>query len=206
MSQKPFVKVCGLSTETDVAVSVEHGADAVGFVLTKSPREVSPQRAAELVAGVPETVATVAVFRSETVDQAIQLATEAKVGWIQLHGHRTPEDVKAVKAAGFHAIRAVRMDADHSEFEDWGEDFLLIDAAVPGSGESWDYKAVRELAAGRRWLVAGGLSAQNVAEALEESQATGADVSSGVESSRGVKDPELISGFLDASRAETPAV
>ncbi|WP_313811190.1 phosphoribosylanthranilate isomerase [Glutamicibacter sp.] len=200
MSAKPFVKVCGLSTEADVAVAVEHGADALGFVLTHSPREVSPQRAAELVAGVPENVATVAVFRSEPVEQAIALASEARVGWIQLHGKRTPEDVQAVKAAGFHAIRAVRMDAEASEFGDWGEDFLLIDAAVPGSGESWDYTAVRELAAGRRWLVAGGLSAQNVVEALAQSQASGADVSSGVESARGVKDPALIAAFVDEAK------
>ncbi|MFJ2619365.1 phosphoribosylanthranilate isomerase [Glutamicibacter sp. NPDC087344] len=200
MSQPPFVKVCGLSTANDVAVALEHGADALGFVLTPSPREVSPELAAELISAVPDTVATVAVFRSEDVATAIELSRQATVGWIQLHGHRTPEDIAAAKHAGFHTIRAVRMDAPASEFEDWGEDFLLIDAAVPGSGESWDYAAVRELAAGRRWLVAGGLDAGNVARAVAESQATGADVSSGVESSRGVKDPQLIAAFLDAAK------
>lgn len=200
MSASPFVKVCGLSTAQDVAAAVAHGADALGFVLTPSPREVSPALAAELLSAVPAAVATVAVFRFEDADTAIRLSRQAGVGWIQLHGRRTPEDIAAVKAAGFHAIRAVRMDAGASEFEDWGEDFLLIDAAVPGSGESWDYAAVRELAAGRRWLVAGGLHSGNVAGALEQSQASGADVSSGVESSRGVKDPQLIAAFLDAAK------
>ncbi|MNW60318.1 N-(5'-phosphoribosyl)anthranilate isomerase [compost metagenome] len=103
-------------------------------------------------------------------------------------------------AAGFKVIRAVRRDANAEEFADWGEDLLLIDASVPGSGKSWDYAAVRELAAGRRWLVAGGLTPQNVVEALTLSEATGADVSSGVESSRGVKDPALIAQFVDAAK------
>lgn len=201
MSAAPFVKVCGLSTAQDVDIAVAHGADALGFVLTSSPREVSPARAAELVSAVPASVATVAVFRSEDAATAIRLSREASVGWIQLHGRRTPAEIAAVKAAGFHAIRAVRMDAEPAEFEDWGEDFLLIDAAVSGSGESWDYAAVRELAAGRRWLVAGGLDAGNVAAALAKSKASGADVSSGVESSRGIKDPQLISAFLDAAKA-----
>ena len=201
MSGRPFVKVCGLSTHEDVAAAVSNGADAVGFVLTKSPREVSPALAAELVADVPRNVATVAVFRSESARDAIKLATAAQVGWIQLHGHRSKADIDKVKNAGFKAIRAVRMDASAEEFEDWGEDFLLIDAAVPGSGESWDYSAVRGLAKGRNWLVAGGLTAQNVEEALTLSAATGADVSSGVEISRGVKDPGLISDFLAAIRS-----
>lgn len=200
MSTSPFVKVCGLSTPEDVAIAVKHGADALGFVLTNSPREVSPERTAQLVAQVPAGIATVAVFRTEDVATAIARATTAGVGWIQLHGTRTRADIAAVRAAGFHAIRAVRMDADSADFADWGEDFLLIDAAVPGSGESWDYAGVRELAQGRRWLVAGGLSAANVREALSASQATGADISSGVESSRGVKDPVLIARFLDTAR------
>lgn len=201
MNSQPFVKVCGLSTHEDVAAAVSNGADAVGFVLTKSPREVSPVLTAELVANVPTNVATVAVFRSESAQDAIKSAVAAHVGWIQLHGHRSKADIDEVKAAGFKAIRAVRMDASAEEFEDWGEDFLLIDATVPGSGESWDYSAVRELAKGRNWLVAGGLSAQNVAEALTLSGASGADVSSGVEISRGVKDPGLISGFLKAVKS-----
>lgn len=200
MSDSPFVKVCGLSTAHDVAVAVEHGADALGFVLTASPRQISPQRAAELAADVPETVATVAVVRSEDTATAIERARAAGLGWIQLHGRRTAQDVAAVREAGFKVIRAVRMDDEPSAFDSWGEDFLLIDAAVPGSGAAWDYAAVRELAAGRRWLVAGGLTPDNVAAALDGSGAAGADVSSGVESSRGVKDPRLIIEFLEAAR------
>ncbi|WP_022876713.1 phosphoribosylanthranilate isomerase [Glutamicibacter mishrai] len=195
-----FVKVCGLSTANDVQVAVQHGADAIGFVLTTSAREVSPQQAAQLAALVPEGVATVAVFHTEDLPMVLERATAAKVGWVQLHGKRTADDVKLAHDAGFKVIRAVRRDANPEDFADWGEDLLLIDASVPGSGKSWDYAAVRELAAGRQWLVAGGLTPQNVVEALELSAATGADVSSGVESSRGIKDPELIARFVDAAK------
>ncbi|KSU64214.1 phosphoribosylanthranilate isomerase [Arthrobacter sp. NIO-1057] len=197
---EPFVKVCGLSTAQDVQVAVEHGADAIGFVLTTSAREVSPQQAAQLATLVPEGIATVAVFHSEKMPTVLERASEAQVGWVQLHGQRSAQDVQAAHAAGFKVIRAVRRDAEPEQFADWGEDFLLIDASVPGSGESWDYAAVRELASGRQWLVAGGLNPHNVVEALALSQATGADVSSGVESSRGVKDPALIAQFIDAAK------
>ncbi|MCW4467076.1 phosphoribosylanthranilate isomerase [Glutamicibacter sp. MNS18] len=201
LGSSALVKICGLSTAADVDTALEHGADALGFVLTASPREVTPAQAAGLVGPVPDTVATVGVFRSEPVQRAIELAGAARLGWIQLHGARTPEDIAAVQAAGFRAIRAVRMDAAAADFTDWGEDLLLIDAAVPGSGESWDYAAVRPLAAGRSWLVAGGLTHANVARALQLSGATGADVSSGVESSRGVKDRTLIARFIAAAKA-----
>lgn len=197
----PYVKVCGLSTANDVHVAVEHGADAVGFVLTSSVREISPEDASLLVRSVPEGIETVAVFRSEDILTVVDRARRAAVGWVQLHGQRSKIDVEAAHAAGFKVIRAVRRDASVEEFANWGEELLLIDASVPGSGESWDYAAVRELAAGRDWLVAGGLSPENVAEAVRISGATGADVSSGVESSRGVKDPELIAHFLDAAKA-----
>lgn len=202
MNTEAFVKICGLATANDVNVAVAGGANALGFVLTGSAREISPAHAATLTALVPADVATVAVFRSEDTATAIARARQAGVGWIQLHGTRTRAEVATVREAGFKLIRAVRMDASAQEFDDWGEDYLLIDAAIPGSGESWDYAKVRTLAGGRNWLVAGGLSVDNVAAALAESGASGADVSSGVESARGVKDPALITAFLDAARQQ----
>ncbi|MGO2780378.1 phosphoribosylanthranilate isomerase [Glutamicibacter arilaitensis] len=178
-----------------------HGADAIGFVLTSSVREISPQQAAELVKAIDEAIATVAVFRSEDIQTVLQRATQAGVSWVQLHGQRTQAEVATAHEAGFKVIRAVRRNDSQEQFADWGEDLLLIDASVPGSGESWDYAAVKDLAAGRHWLVAGGLSPQNVVEAVDAAGAWGADVSSGVESSRGIKDPKLIAEFIDAIKA-----
>jgi phosphoribosylanthranilate isomerase len=197
-----FVKVCGLSTPESVHAAVESGADAVGFVLTKSPREVSPSRARDLLAYVPEGVAAVGVFRHETAADALATAREAGLEWVQLHGSRSPEDVETVRDAGMRLIRAVTMGAAQDEFEEWGEDLLLIDAAVPGSGEAWDYSSVRKLGLGsRHWLLAGGLTPSNVGAAALEAEAWGVDVSSGVESSRGVKDLDLVRAFVQAAKA-----
>lgn len=196
-----FVKVCGLSTPESVQAAVAAGADAVGFVLTASPREVSPARALDLLAHVPDGVHAVGVFRHEPVDQAIDLARQAGLEWIQLHGERTPVDVKTAHDAGMKVIRAVTVGAAPDAFTDWGEELLLIDAAVPGSGEAWDYASVLTKGLGDRvWLLAGGLDPLNVASAAKEAGAPGVDVSSGVESSRGVKDLAKVTAFVRAAK------
>ena len=200
-----FVKVCGLSTPDSVRAAAEAGADALGFVLTRSPREVSPVRARELLAHVPDGLPAVGVFRHEAAAVSVALTREAGLDWVQLHGDRTPEDVRTVHDAGLKLIRAVTMSAAPDAFADWGEDLLLIDAAVPGSGEAWDYASVRakELA-GRNWLLAGGLGPANVARAASQAGAWGVDVSSGVESSRGVKDLAKIRDFVAAAKSPAP--
>ena len=130
-----FVKVCGLSTPESVREAVDSGADAVGFVLTASPRVVSPGQVSSLLAEVPGRVAPIGVFRHEPVADAVAIARAAGLEWVQLHGARTREDIATVHDAGMKVIRAVTMDATRHEIEDWGEDLLLIDAAVPGSGD-----------------------------------------------------------------------
>lgn len=198
-----FVKVCGLSTPESVREAVDAGADAVGFVLTASPRVVSPSQAASLLAGVPASVSRIGVFRDEPAADAIAIARAAGLEWIQLHGARSRPDVATVHDAGMKLVRAITMGAGQDEFEDWGEDLLLIDAAVPGSGESWDYASVAALPVlqGRNWLLAGGLEAANVGQAAAAAHAWGVDVSSGVEASRGVKDLAKIRAFVQAAKA-----
>ena len=197
-----FVKVCGLSTPESVRSAVDAGADAVGFVLTSSPREVSPDQVRILLPLVPAGVHAVAVFRHEPASDAVSVARAAGLTWVQLHGTRTAKDVKTVHDAGMRLIRAVTMGAAPDEFSDLGEDLLLIDAAVPGSGESWDYASVRAKGLGdREWLLAGGLEPGNVAFAAAAADAWGVDVSSGVESSRGVKDLAKIRAFVKAAKA-----
>ncbi|MDE8587249.1 phosphoribosylanthranilate isomerase [Arthrobacter sp. NQ4] len=198
-----FVKVCGLSTPESVREAVDAGADAVGFVLTASPRVVSPSQVASLLAGVPDGVTPIGVFRDEPVADAIAIARAAGLEWIQLHGDRSRADVATVHDAGMKLVRAITMGAGQDEFEDWGEDLLLIDAAVPGSGESWDYSSVAALPVlqGRNWLLAGGLEAANVGQAAAAANAWGVDVSSGVEATRGVKDLAKVRAFVQAAKA-----
>ncbi|GAC1382231.1 MAG: phosphoribosylanthranilate isomerase [Pseudarthrobacter sp.] len=197
-----FVKICGLSTPESVRVAVDAGADAVGFVLTASPRAVSPSQVSGLLADVPAGVAAIGVFRHEPVADALAIARSAELEWIQLHGDITPENVTTVHDAGMKLIRAVTMAATAEAFADWGEDILLIDAAIPGSGETWDYASMVDVTAlqGRNWLLAGGLNPGNVAEAAAASGTWGVDVSSGVEASRGVKDLEKIAAFVKAAK------
>jgi phosphoribosylanthranilate isomerase len=197
-----FVKVCGLSTPESVRAAVDAGADAVGFVLTASPRVVSPSQVSSLLADVPQEVAAVGVFRHEPVVDAIAIARSAGLEWVQLHGDLTPEDVTTVHDAGMKLIRAVTMAATADAFADWGEELLLIDAAVPGSGETWDYASMVDVTAlqDRKWLLAGGLNPDTVADATAASGAWGVDVSSGVEVSRGVKDLDKIRAFVKAAK------
>jgi phosphoribosylanthranilate isomerase len=198
-----FVKVCGLSTPESVREAVDAGADAVGFVLTASPRVVSPHQATALLAEVPAGVTPIGVFRDEPAADAVAIARAAGLEWIQLHGRRSREDVATVHDAGMKLVRAVALGAGPDEFEDWGEDLLLIDAAVPGSGEEWDYSSMAGISAlqGRSWLLAGGLRPENVGPAAAAAQAWGVDVSSGVESSRGVKDLAKIRAFVHAAKS-----
>jgi phosphoribosylanthranilate isomerase len=197
-----FVKVCGLSTPESVREAVAAGADAVGFVLTASPRVVTPSQVSTLLAGVPEGVVAVGVFRHEPVADAIAIARSAGLEWVQLHGDLTPEDVTTVHDAGMKLIRAVTMAATADAFADWGEELLLIDAAVPGSGEAWDYASMVDVTElqDRKWLLAGGLDPDTVAHATAASGAWGVDVSSGVEVSRGVKDLDKIRAFVKAAK------
>lgn len=197
-----FVKVCGLSTPESVREAVNAGADAVGFVLTASPRVVSPSQVSSLLGDVPEGVVAVGVFRHEPVADAVAIARSAGLEWVQLHGDLTPEDVKIVHDAGMKLIRAVTMAATADAFADWGEEILLIDAAVPGSGQTWDYASMVDVTAlqDRKWLLAGGLDAGNVDQAAKAAGAWGVDVSSGVEVSRGVKDMDKIRAFVKAAK------
>ncbi|SEJ38689.1 phosphoribosylanthranilate isomerase [Arthrobacter sp. yr096] len=200
-----FVKVCGLSTPESVREAVDAGADAVGFVLTASLREVSPEQVRILLPLVPAGVHAVGVFRNETAADAVAAAKAAGLSWVQLHGHRTADDVKTVHDAGMRLIRAVTMGASQEEFADLGEQMFLVDAAVPGSGESWDYASVRTKGIdGREWLLAGGLEPGNVAFAATAAGAWGVDVSSGVEASRGVKDLAKIRAFVHAAKTAGP--
>ncbi|MET9057220.1 phosphoribosylanthranilate isomerase [Streptomyces antibioticus] len=195
-----FVKICGLKTERDVDTAVEAGADAVGFVFSASPRRIDPATAARLCRRVPEHVLTVGVFRDEPLADVRSVAAEAGIGAVQLHGSEGREYYDDLGADGWTLIRAAAFGDSVPRCGEMGEDLLLLDAPVPGSGVAWDWSGGPAPAPGEKWLLAGGLTPENVRAAVDAARPWGVDVSSGVEATRGVKDPALIRTFVAAAR------
>lgn len=211
----PTAKICGLSTPEAVSAAVEGGASHVGFVFFgKSPRNIRPEAAARLAeplrARSPVKVVALMVDPSDVeVAEVVRLLDP---DLIQLHGKESPERTAAVRSlAGRAVIKAigVRDSSDIAaalKYED-AADHLMFDAKPPegadrpgGHGAAFDWTLLDGLALKRPWFLAGGLDPWNVAEALRLSRAPIADVSSGVERGPGVKDPHLITAFLDAVR------
>lgn len=193
----PFVKICGLTTVTDVAAAVRAGADAIGLVFAPSPRRVDPVAARELVAAARE-VLTVGVFVKMPVAEVRAIARTAGVGALQLHSGYSKDEFTALADPSWRLIRAVPATAPDPRVGAYGEDMLLVDAPRAGSGETWDYGSVAGLSG--QWLLAGGLTPSTVAAARAAAGAWGVDVSSGVEVRRGVKDPALIARFVAAAK------
>lgn len=208
------VKICGLSTQSTVEAAVAGLARYVGFVFfPKSPRNIRPDAAAHLAAYVPAGVAKVALVVDASDDELERVLTRVPLDMLQLHGRETPGRVRQIKERwGLPVMKAVGVatadDLPALDIYAKVADQLLVDAkptpgaVLPGgNGLAFDW----ELIAGRRWTVpwmlAGGLTPQNVTEAIRRTGATQVDVSSGVESAPGVKDVQKIAAFLEAARA-----
>jgi phosphoribosylanthranilate isomerase len=208
------VKICGLSTPDTMQAALEAGADFVGLVFyPKSPRNVSLEKAAALAAQARGQAHIVAL--TVDADDALieQIAREVKPDWLQLHGYETPQRMKAVRAlSGSKLIKAFRIassdDLAPVTSFDGAADLILFDAKAPedlvnalpgGNGLAFDW---RLLGNGQgRFMLSGGLNPDNVARAIEVTQAPIVDVSSGVESSPGVKGVNLIRKFIEAAKA-----
>ncbi|MFC7617089.1 phosphoribosylanthranilate isomerase [Actinokineospora soli] len=191
-----FVKVCGLKTAVDVAAAVSAGADAIGFVFARSPRRSTP--------GWP------APSPRKSPRGADRRRLQGRPG---LPGRRhrprggrrrrpTPRRLPPEAFTHFEGVRLIRATTLTPETDTrvgaYGEDILLLDSAIAGSGERWDLTDL-PLPTGD-WLLAGGLTPANVTTAITEANPWGVDVSSGVEVRRGVKDPALIRDFIAAAK------
>lgn len=200
----PYVKICGLRTPESVDCALQAGADAVGFVFAESVRQITPEAARALTERVPEHVETVGVFRAQPIDEVIATARAAGVSTIQFHGYEPYEEVLRAKAEGFRTLRAFGVDefANLSDEDraQWQSERLLIDAVEPGGGVPFDPQQLQRGTPKGWWLLAGGLTPENVGALIAELQPSGVDVSSGVESSRGVKSLERIAAFVAAAK------
>ena len=196
-----MVKICGITTEADALLAVGLGADAVGFVLAPSPRQVSPGTVADIVKRLPHGVLTVGVFRDEAPQRVVDIANHIGLGAVQLHGHETAQQSEWVRRRVACVIKAFPAGARAiARFGDFGADFLLIDGASPGSGEVFDWRLDEGVADPRRLIVSGGLDPTNVAQAIAHLHPYGVDVASGVESAPGRKDPQLVGAFVANAR------
>ena len=197
-----YVKVCGLTDPEMARVAVAAGADAVGVVMSeRSPRHVSPDVAVGVVDAVGGRADTVLVVREMPVEQAVEVAAGIGVDVLQLHGRYSAAEFVTARAGFPRVWRATALDdATDLTVGAWGEELLLLDAPVAGSGHTWDLGALEHRRPEGHWLLAGGLDPTNVAAAVAAARPWGVDVSSGVESSRGVKDADLVRAFVAAAR------
>jgi phosphoribosylanthranilate isomerase len=210
----PLVKICGLSTPETLDAALQAGADVVGFVrFPKSPRHVELDRARALSAQA-QGRALRALLVVDPDDDALAGAVEAiDPDWIQLHGSETPERVAAIRARfGRPVMKAVGIAgaADLAAVKRYaGADRLLLDAKPPrrddalpgGNGLAFDWRLLAGLDPSLSFMLSGGLTPDNVAQAIGLTGARAVDVSSGVESRPGLKDPSRIAAFVKAARA-----
>jgi phosphoribosylanthranilate isomerase len=211
-----YVKICGLRDAGPAKHAVSSGADAVGVVMSpRSPRHATPEQAVEVVSAVREQdpgagaarIDTVLVVNRMPAREAAETARALGFDVLQLHGSYTADDFEAAGRLIPRLWRATSL-ARHPDLRagEFGEERLLVDGAVPGSGETWDLSLLGPAGPARRrlgdgWLLAGGLDPQNVSAAIAATRPWGVDVSSGVERAPGVKDTELITRFIRAARA-----
>lgn len=204
MNQRTRIKICGLTREADVDAAVEAGADAIGFVLyAKSPRHVSTARAAELVRRLPPFVMPVALLVNASDEELGAAAAAMPQALLQFHGDETPADCER---AGRPYLRAARMGAG-LDLVDFALQFsnaqaVLLDAHVEGfggGGKVFDWSLIPANVP-RPVVLSGGLHAGNVTEGILQVRPWAVDVSSGVETAKGIKDAALIRRFCEAVR------
>ena len=191
-----FVKICGFTERTALEAAVEAGADAVGFMFAESAREVEPQTAYALCRDLPESVLRVAVMHHPDSERVKAVIDHFGPDWIQsdaadLGAMEVPESTIRVPVyREDQAIDATTLPAR-----------LFFDGRNSGSGEVADWDMARRLASGRQLILAGGLNIENIETAIKQVRPWGIDVSSGVESERGKKDPRRIREFVARVRA-----
>jgi phosphoribosylanthranilate isomerase len=194
------VKICGITSLDDALMAAEAGADALGLVFfEKSPRYVDPERAARIIAAIPPFVQVVGLFVNADLDFVNSTADSCGLDIVQLHGDESPSYCQSVRRRVMKAFRVRGMES-LALMADYSVSAYLLDAYSPnaygGTGASFDWDCAVAAKERGRIILAGGLDADNVASAVAKVAPYGVDVSSGVESSPGIKDPEKVIRFI----------
>ena len=196
------VKICGITRPEDGELAEDLGASAVGFVFfKKSPRYINPVRAGEISEKLGPFTARVGVFVDEELDTVKAIVETAHLTAVQLHGSEDPEYIKLLE--GLTIIKAIRVahDFDCKGLELYDVNTFLLDTftsnAYGGTGQTFDWHKANECSKYGRIIIAGGLDASNASEAVNIAQPWGVDISSGVESSPGIKDADKMREFFN---------
>jgi len=201
------IKICGITNPSDAESVVEAGADAIGFMFFKdSPRFITKEKAKAIIREVPPFISKVGVFVNASRDEILRTVEETGIDTLQFHGDETPE---ACRDFGLKTIKAFRVQGKDmlQIMPRYDVDAWLLDSFVAGerggTGKTfnWDL-AVHANSLGTPIILAGGLNPANVAQAVTKVEPFGVDVCSGVEASRGKKDPKLIATFIERARGK----
>lgn len=201
-----YVKVCGITTPEDALAAAGSGADAVGLVFAESPRQLSVEDAREVATALPDGVLKVGVFVDEEPEEVLRIAREVGLDYAQLHGDESPQTVTALREGGVKVIKALRVRGADSlaEMDGYEADLYLLDAwserAPGGTGERFDWEVAKSYGGRGNILVSGGLTPENVREAIRFFEPYGVDASSSLEDAPGKKNAERVRRFVSAAK------
>ncbi len=203
------VKICGITKLEDAVMAAEAGADALGFVFANSPRKVAPSRVREIVRALPPFITTVGVFADAPIDQLERTLEETGVHIVQLHGHESPEYCASISRNVIKRMQVDEQDSSktlQSGLDRYNVAGYLLDPGA-GSGRRFDWSIAMGMdfrtsgiggSRGRHLIIAGGLDAGNVGEAVRMCRPWAVDVCSGVEAAPGKKDAFKVRAFIRA--------
>lgn len=198
-----FVKICGQTSEEDALLSVALGADALGFIFAPSPRQVAPGLVHDIVRRLPPEILTIGVFRNELPQRVAKIVNECGLRGAQLHGRETPDQSQWLKERIPIVIKAFMAgDPGLKHAEAHGADAILIDSpAGGGSGKVFDWRLAEDAPTRVPLILAGGLTAENIADAIDKVHPFGVDTCTGVELEPGRKDPRKLRRFIANAKA-----
>ena len=205
------IKICGMTRLEDALCAVEAGVDALGFIFyAKSPRAIDPAGALRIIAELPPFVDTVGVFVDEELSQVEAIVKQCRLSYAQLHGAESPEACRCLAevTTPCQVLKAIRVGprttvAEVAPYQESVQGFLLDTYqknVVGGTGEAFDWSLIDRLNLTKPFLLAGGLSVDNIRLALEQVRPYGVDANSGIETAPGIKDHYLIRQFVAAVR------
>jgi phosphoribosylanthranilate isomerase len=201
-----FTKICGITNPGDARVAADAGADAIGLIFAESPRRVDIEEARKISIALPDGVLKVGVFVDVDPEEVLRIAREVGLDLAQLHGDEAPETVAAIRGAGLPVMKALRVRNAEAlaDIQSYEADLFMLDAwsarVRGGTGETFDWGLAKSVKGRGNIVVSGGLTPENVREAVEFFEPYGVDASSSLEERPGKKDGERVRRFVRAAK------